>query len=139
MATDPTSSTPPAPDASGTVHRSVATHTVDPMARQFCAALIATLLLIFPLRAILGTTTYEAMYGWLFGSVAAVIALSFLLRWVGIPRARSSVVAALGSFAVFVVIGLWAVASMGDPGDDGTLALTVGNPDRKSAVQGVGG
>ena len=100
----------------------------DPVGAHLTGAFLSALVLILPLRAALGTTTYGSLYGWLFAAVVMVVLLGLLLRLAGVPHALGLALTASGAFAVTVLITLEAVALMGAPGDDTSVAMLAGIP-----------
>ncbi|WP_345270018.1 hypothetical protein [Nocardioides nanhaiensis] len=89
---------------------------------------LAALVLVLPLGATLGTTTYGALYLWFLGGVALVAVLGLLLRLAGVPRGLGVALAAAGAFSVAAPIALAVVAGIGAPADDAVVALAAGIP-----------
>lgn len=103
-------------------------------AGQLVSAFLTGLVLILPLRAVLPTTTYGALYGWLFAAAALTVVLGLLLRLTGAPRAVALVLLTSGVFAGLVVLTLFLLAASGDPGGHSAVALLAGLPSAALAA-----
>ena len=101
---------------------------VDAVGAHLTGAFLAALVLILPLRAALGTTTYGGLYGWFLAAVVMVVLLGLLHRMAGVPHALGLALTSAGAFAVAVLITLEAVALIGAPGDDTSAAMLAGIP-----------
>lgn len=89
---------------------------------------LAALVLVLPLGATLGTTTYGALYLWFLAGVAMVAAFGLLLRLAGVPHGVGLALAAAGAFAVAAPIALVVLVNIGAPADDTAVALSAGIP-----------
>lgn len=90
------------------------------------SGLLCGLVLIVPLRAVLGTTTYAGLYFWLAAGTVLAGAVGMLLRLAGVPRAGGTTAAATGIFAVAAMVALTVISMAGDPGQDTEVALVAG-------------
>lgn len=91
-------------------------------------------LLLIPLWAVLRTTTYDALYGWIFGAVGGVILLAVLVRLLGARPGAAVVAVTAGFWAVTVVTFLWIFAVIGDPPGNTALVFLAGVPAGVLAV-----
>lgn len=92
------------------------------------AGFLAALVLVLPLAATLGTTTYGGLYAWFAAGIAVVVVVGLLLRAAGVRSGLGLALAAAGAFAVLAPVGLALVAQVGVPDDDVVAALAAGLP-----------
>lgn len=102
--------------------------TSDAMARQLVAAFLTGIVLLLPLRAALGTTTYHGLYLSLLVAIVVILAFGWVLRRSGVPSGMSLSAATAGTYACMVLIAIGLLPQFGPPGDSTQVALITGLP-----------
>lgn len=98
----------------------------DAVARQLLGAFLTGVVLVFPLRAALETTTYGGLHASLLGALLAVLVFGAALRLAGVPDGMALATAAAGTYAFLAVVLLWLLPRLGVLGDNTQVALFVG-------------
>lgn len=110
------------------------TRTRTAVSIQLAIGTTTAALLLIPLWAVLRTTTYDALYGWIFGAVGGVILLAVLVRLLGARPGAAVVAVTAGFWAVTAVTVLWIIAAIGDPPGNSAIVFLAGVPAGAVAV-----